>query len=80
MSSFIFNKSTEINIIPKKFAIKYDPPEIALEYLKKSEDRNMLISINLQEFINYDSNDICTWIFESYSDVFSHQFINEKQV
>jgi hypothetical protein len=76
------NKFAENDIIPNKFAIKFDPPIIALEYIVRPLNTNYLLQINLEEcFKNYDDpNDICNWIFQTYADVINKKYVSQKQI
>lgn len=74
----------EGDIIPIKWAIKFNPPIIALEYSKVIQGlkMNYLLNINLTDLLKiYDSpDDITKWIFRSYSDVITKKTVKEIQV
>jgi hypothetical protein len=72
----------ENDIIPIKFAIKYDPPTIALEYHIKSHEINYLLQINLEDHIKRSTNieDMTCWIFKMYSDIINIKTVSNKQV
>src|SRR4051812_27108873 len=55
---------------------------IALEYHLKPLNSDYLLQINLDECIKLydDPNDICDWVFKTYSDVISKKNLSEKQV
>ncbi len=75
-------KFSENDITANKFAIKYDPPVIALEYHLIPLNANYLLQIDLENSIKQydDPNDICNWIFETYGDIVTKKVISEKQV
>lgn len=79
---FIALIQNEDDIIPKKFALKYNPPLIALEYYLKPLSTDYLLQINLEEpFKLYDTaEEISKWIFKTYSDIINKTTISEKQV
>jgi len=73
---------TPADIIPKKIALKFNPPMIALEYTLTSLKADYLLNINLDEVIKiYDSaEEITKWIFKFYCDIITPKVISEKQV
>jgi uncharacterized protein YeeX (DUF496 family) len=68
--------------MPKKFAIKYEPPTIALEYHIKSHEINYLLQINLEDQIkkSISIEEMTNWIFKMYSDIINIKTVSEKQV
>jgi hypothetical protein len=68
--------------LPKKFAVKFDPPVLAIEYHLKSKETDYLLQIDLTESFKKmdDPDEICKWVFATYSDVMKRSVISEKQV
>ncbi len=69
-------------IRPKKIAVKYNPPVIALEYFHNETKVDYLLQINLEDNMRQhsDPRGICRWLFDIYGDVFDRNLISEKQV
>jgi hypothetical protein len=69
-------------IIPKKFAVKFSPPVIALEYFHSGTNLDYLLQINLEGCLKTydDPDDICKWIFRTYDDIINTNIVSEKQV
>jgi len=63
-------------------ACKYNPPTIALEYENTISKIDMLLQIDLEKSIEKfdDPQDICNWIFETYTDIFNSEVVSQKQV
>ena len=65
-----------------KFAIKYEPPIIALEYRIISKNLDYLLEVNLEDQIKKmkSIDEIISWIFYMYSDIINNKTVSEKQV
>jgi hypothetical protein len=69
-------------VVPKKIAVKYDPPMIGIEYYLKSIGTDFLLKIDLKRSLEVydDPMDILKWIFTTYGDIVDKSIVSEKQV
>lgn len=73
---------TNPNIIPKKIAIKYDPPILGFIFEHKKNQKRYLLEVNIQEQLEQNSLpiNICNWIYTTYGDVVNITTYPQEQI
>ena len=70
------------NVVPKKIAIKYEPPILGFIFFHKKNQKRYLLEINIQEQLaqNLQPIDICNWIYATYGDVVNITTYSQEQI
>ena len=74
--------NNENEIEPLKWAIKYNPAKIALEYNLKSINQTFLLDIDLEEKLKsiQSTKMICDLLYKTYPDILNRSYIGENQL